>query len=445
MEDVRTRLGVKSIRCRIKKRVLERIGHVLRMGNDRITKAVVLGWWEELEGREKKAGKKRKTVLYWKRLLREAGIDWTDIERIVEDRDGYRELVRERVGHIEKWDRQKGHKYVWEEGEESIGRSVSRDLDLVCRWEGCGKVCLSKGGLTLHQKRVHRAPEDRVRFRCDRCGINLETQAAKTNHEKTCSGGVETGEGGGRRQCGNCGGWVSRGNYARHLRSCRGGGAGRGEGLLGIGGSVRSAAVCSRRRTWRGTGRVVARSGTPEGDIGPDGAECRRKEGAKGGRDRLDGGGALTSDRKGWKEKVMERMEHLDRWERQKGHGYRWEQGEERLMRNVVREEGELVCRYEGCGKVCRNKVGLVMHEKRMHRVNEERGRLKCERCGRGFDAEGQMVSHVRSCRGGAYGGEGDRRQCGGCGRWVSRANYARHVRACGRVEAGGAVGGAGC
>ena len=43
-------------------------------------------------------------------------------------------------------------------------------------------------------------------------------------------------------------------------------------------------------------------------------------------------------------------------------------------MRNVVRGEGELVCRYEGCGKVCRNKAGLVMHEKRMHRVNEERG-----------------------------------------------------------------------
>ena len=111
-------------------------------------------------------------------------------------------------------------------------------------------------------------------------------------------------------------------------------------------------------------------------------------------------------------------------------------------MRNVVRGEGELICRYEGCGKVCKNEAGLVMHEKRMHRVNEERGRLKCERCGRGFDAEGQRVSHVRSCTGGAYGGEGDRRQCGGCKRWVSRANYARHVRACGRVEVGGAVGG---
>ena len=71
--------------------------------------------------------------------------------------------------------------------------------------------------------------------------------------------------------------------------------------------------------------------------------------------------------------------------------------------------EGELVCRYEGCRKVCRNKAGLVMNEKRMHRVNEERARLKCERCGRGFDAEGQRVSHVRNCTGGAYGGGGGR------------------------------------
>ena len=69
------------------------------------------------------------------------------------------------------------------------GRSVSRELDLVCRWEGCGKVCLSKGELTLHQKKVHQAPENRVRFSCDTCRINLETQAAKTNHEKTCTWG----------------------------------------------------------------------------------------------------------------------------------------------------------------------------------------------------------------------------------------------------------------
>ena len=40
--------------------------------------------------------------------------------------------------------------------------------------------------------------------------------------------------------------------------------------------------------------------------------------------------------------------------------------------------------------------------------------------------------------------GEGERRQCGGCKKRVSRANFARHVRTCVRVDVGGA-GGTGC
>ena len=67
MIDVRQRLGIKSVEWKIERRVLERIGHVMRMENDRLTKAVVLGWWEGLEGRGKMAGRKRKTVLYWRR------------------------------------------------------------------------------------------------------------------------------------------------------------------------------------------------------------------------------------------------------------------------------------------------------------------------------------------------------------------------------------------
>ena len=77
MWDVRARLGIRSIRMKIELRVLERIGHVLRRGNGRQVKAAVLGWYEGLEGLEKKKG--RKTGLYWKNLLREAGIDYTDI------------------------------------------------------------------------------------------------------------------------------------------------------------------------------------------------------------------------------------------------------------------------------------------------------------------------------------------------------------------------------
>ncbi|KAI8486756.1 hypothetical protein Bbelb_355040 [Branchiostoma belcheri] len=53
--------------------------------------------------------------------------------------------------------------------------------------------------------------------------MSLETKVAKVSHEKSCSGGEVRHK---RRECGTCGVWVSRGNYARHVRSCGGGGGG---------------------------------------------------------------------------------------------------------------------------------------------------------------------------------------------------------------------------
>ena len=53
MTDVRQRLGIKSVERKIERRVLERIGHVMRMENDRLTKAVVFGWFG---GQEKDGG-----------------------------------------------------------------------------------------------------------------------------------------------------------------------------------------------------------------------------------------------------------------------------------------------------------------------------------------------------------------------------------------------------
>ena len=64
MWDLRSKLGVKSVRWKIEKRVYERIGHVMRMSDDRIVKAVILGWYEGLGGESKMAGQKRKIVLY---------------------------------------------------------------------------------------------------------------------------------------------------------------------------------------------------------------------------------------------------------------------------------------------------------------------------------------------------------------------------------------------
>ena len=78
----------------------------------------------------------------------------------------------------------------------------------------------NKGALTIHQKRMHWMAKERKRFQCDMCGKDLETMVAKVSHEKTCNGGRDLGDG--RRECGECNERVSRANYARHVRTCRG-------------------------------------------------------------------------------------------------------------------------------------------------------------------------------------------------------------------------------
>ena len=85
-----------------------------------------------------------------------------------------------------------------------------------------------------------------------------------------------------------------------------------------------------------------------------------------------------TKNRKEWKKCVRERMERVHVWEKQIGHKYEWNDGEERVQRNecVVVEEAEgggYLCRCEGCEMVCKSLYGRNIHEKRMHRVSEAR------------------------------------------------------------------------
>ena len=250
MSDVRERLNVRSIECKIEKRVLERIGHVLRKGNENLTKVAVLGWYERLEEYEKCAGKKRKTVLFWKTILRNAGIDWTDVERLCNDRNGWKEKIKERMEHLYKWQAQKGHEYVWEGNEVPLERNTRVTASLVCGYEDCGKVCKSKAGLVAHQRRIHRLADDRVQFFCSKCNRKCETQGAKENHQRTCTGG-RTNEGGNKRQCGKCERWITVGNYARHVRKCLEGTGDRTEEMdqrriEGGNGRKRSCEKCSK-------------------------------------------------------------------------------------------------------------------------------------------------------------------------------------------------------
>ena len=66
---------------------------------------------------------------------------------------------------------------------------------LECRYEGCGKICKSRAGLTGIKRRMHRAAEGKVGFRCGRCGRDMKTEGARKNHEKTCGGGRAEREG----------------------------------------------------------------------------------------------------------------------------------------------------------------------------------------------------------------------------------------------------------
>ena len=86
---------------------MERKGHVMRMEDDRIMKAAVLGWIEVLEGVQKMKGKKRKTVLYWKQLVKEEGIDKTKIGKTTSNRKEWKMIVKQRMNHLEKWERRR--------------------------------------------------------------------------------------------------------------------------------------------------------------------------------------------------------------------------------------------------------------------------------------------------------------------------------------------------
>ena len=52
-------------------------------------------------------------MLFWKRILSKARIDWTDVGRLASDRSGWKKLVKERMDHLDVYERQLAHGYVW--------------------------------------------------------------------------------------------------------------------------------------------------------------------------------------------------------------------------------------------------------------------------------------------------------------------------------------------
>lgn len=215
--DVRKDLGVASLRWKIEKRVLERIGHVMRMDDERITKVAVLGWLEALEGWEKRKGRRRKTSFYWKKLLKEAGIEWTDVGFLARDRKKWKKLVDDRMKHLKLWEEGRGKKSDGEMDERNKAR-VPQD-SYMCAL--CGKVCISKSGLVNHRKRTHdeyRSKKKRT-FECDRCKEVFKAEASMWNHRKVCNGQRATREN--KKRC-VCGKELLKKSLNKHLKICKG-------------------------------------------------------------------------------------------------------------------------------------------------------------------------------------------------------------------------------
>ena len=214
MFDIRRELGVKSVRQKVEKRILERIGHVFRMEDTRLTKAACLGWMEDLERHDKVPGKKRKTVLYWKKTLKEADIEWTQIGNLTQDRKVWKSMVRERTKFIDDWERKSGNMVPEERGSRNC--TPSEEVDLTC--EVCEKVCVSKAGLVIHKKRMHEISKEKVTFKCNDCDETFSQEANLKNHSKFCSKMIPSVPG--KKKCSNCLGEYSKSYFPKHVKKC---------------------------------------------------------------------------------------------------------------------------------------------------------------------------------------------------------------------------------
>ena len=202
------------MRWRVEKRTLERIGHVMRMEDGRLVKAAVLGWVEQLErvGAPPKRSR-RKTVLYWKKLLREAGIDYTKIGQLTSDRKLWKSRVRERMDHLRKWEWSMGHSW---EGV-PMERNAPKEVESIFQCDVCAKVCKNKAGLVIHRKRMHETSSLKKLFKCGTCEKEFSQEANLKNHAKVCMGGGVENE---KVRCDACGKSYARRGFPRHRTAC---------------------------------------------------------------------------------------------------------------------------------------------------------------------------------------------------------------------------------
>ena len=108
----------------------------------------------------------------------------------------------------------------------------------------------------------------------------------------------------------------------------------------------------------------------------------------------------IISDINKWRKMIDKRMQHLEGYERGRGH-HRLPDVEMIEIRIIMREETEedLICKIYECGKKCKSKPRLKMHQKRMHKENVKT--FRCDRCNAPFKTENTQINHEKAYAGG--------------------------------------------
>ena len=194
-------------------RSLQRIGHVMRMANDRPTKKAILGWLSALENTPRNRKKSRITPQYRRRLVREAGLDPTELDRLTENKKTWRDIVPKRMELLEHWEKDQGH---YKDG--ITGTPTNRNVELQKRplaFPHCQKECGNAGRLGIHIKRMHGKSE--VLFKSTRCSNPFKSEATRKNLERICTGEKMMGTSKKFRTCQKV---VTATNFARHRKMC---------------------------------------------------------------------------------------------------------------------------------------------------------------------------------------------------------------------------------
>ena len=123
MFGVRKVLNVTPLRSKIEKRSLQIIGHILRMDNSRPTKQVTLGWYQKDGIR----GGQQSTVPYWRKIIREAGVDSEYVESHVWDRKKWRNVIDRRMKKIREWGEHMTTIHISNQRENNTIRRSERD------------------------------------------------------------------------------------------------------------------------------------------------------------------------------------------------------------------------------------------------------------------------------------------------------------------------------